>query len=521
MDKFEQLKSDFQTLKSTIAMQVDVDETAFAGMVVACICAVWGANKQLYHSDYEKAVLAVTGEDYTPAQIITAMECCYGDSKRDIAIPAFLRALCEKDKENGSSYSLCAIDGLINLLIAMAFINGDFTIEEANYLSDFEKKLTGYCMNNGITGYKYSFDIQNSVTNPNDDYWREAAPKAEEAAPEEAAKEEPTAEVSESEEDDTVVVHSLEELSEVLSNAVLNVSATEQIKEKEDKKVENLARTDKAEEQTLEQLLEELDSLVGMDNIKKDVHSLLNFIKVNRLREQRGLKVPEISYHLVFTGNPGTGKTTVARLVAQLYYKMGILQKGQLVEADRSTLVAGYLGQTAIKVQEVIKSALGGVLFIDEAYSLANEDNDSYGKEAIETLLKAMEDNRDQLVVIVAGYDELMHKFIESNPGLRSRFNKYFHFKDYNGDEMLKIFERFCEKNGYLLEEKANALLKERLDALFESRDVHFGNARTVRNVFEKAINAQANRIAMLENISDDDLSLITMADIEEALEEV
>ena len=199
---------------------------------------------------------------------------------------------------------------------------------------------------------------------------------------------------------------------------------------------------------------------------------------------------------------------------------MGLLPKGQLVEADRSTLVAGYLGQTAIKTQKVIQSALGGVLFIDEAYSLANDERDSYGKEAIETLLKAMEDHRDELVVIVAGYDDLMHKFIDSNPGLRSRFNKYFHFPDYTGDELSRIFERFCKTNGYEPDSHVNSILQERFSVMYETRMAHFGNARDVRNLFEKAIHHQADRVAQLESISDFDLITLAEEDILLAFEE-
>ncbi len=270
---------------------------------------------------------------------------------------------------------------------------------------------------------------------------------------------------------------------------------------------------------TLEGVMEELNALVGLDKVKEDVQSLMNFIRVSKLRKERGMKVPTVSYHLVFTGNPGTGKTTVARMIARLYKVMGILPKGQLVETDRSGLVAGYLGQTAIKTQEVIDKAMGGVLFIDEAYALANDKEDSFGKEAIETVLKAMEDHRDELVVIVAGYDDLMHKFIDSNPGLSSRFNKYFNFPDYDGEALLKILQRFCDSNGYTLAEDILPTLREKFNEMYEHREKHFGNARTIRNLFEHAINDQADRLATDEDITDEELTQLTSEDITSALE--
>ncbi len=269
----------------------------------------------------------------------------------------------------------------------------------------------------------------------------------------------------------------------------------------------------------LEELLKELDSLVGLDKIKQNVRSLMNLMKVRKLREEAGLKVPPISLHLVFMGNPGTGKTTVARLISQLYHAIGVLSKGQLVEVDRGSLVAGYVGQTAIKTKGVIEKAMGGVLFIDEAYSLAPEKGSAndFGHEAVETILKAMEDHRDDLVVIVAGYDEPMERFIASNPGLESRFNRWFMFPDYTGEELMAIFNMQCDKNGYKLDEDGQEFARQFFNDLYEQRDENFGNARDVRNIFENAVSIQADRIAALDAPTVDQLMAITKEDMEKA----
>jgi SpoVK/Ycf46/Vps4 family AAA+-type ATPase len=278
---------------------------------------------------------------------------------------------------------------------------------------------------------------------------------------------------------------------------------------------------DSKTQDTLESLLKELDSLVGLKQIKKDVKSLINLIKVRKLREENDLPSPPMSLHMIFTGNPGTGKTTVARLLARIYHTIGILSTGTLVEVDRSGLVAGYVGQTALKTAEAIKKAKGGILFIDEAYSLApNDSENDFGREAIEIILKCMEDSREDLIVIAAGYDEPMGRFIASNPGLESRFGKHFHFSDYLGDELYQIFLSMCSKNKYVLDKESDVYIKKVLTNMYERRDKNFGNARDVRNLFERIISRHSDRIAKLDSPTRDDLMTFIVDDIKLACNE-
>ena len=267
---------------------------------------------------------------------------------------------------------------------------------------------------------------------------------------------------------------------------------------------------------------EELEDLIGLDNVKQEVKSLANFVKLQKQRQEKGMKTPKMSYHLVFTGSPGTGKTTVARIVARIYKDLGILKTGHTVETDRSGLVAEYVGQTATKTNAIVDSALNGVLFIDEAYALVPENaSNDYGQEAISTLLKRMEDDRDKLVVIIAGYTNEMKRFIDSNPGLQSRFNRYINFPDYTAKELVRIFHMYMKKNQYTISDEADEMLKEKLDYAVEHKDRNFGNARYVRNVFEKSIQMQANRLEGKSNLSGRELTEITASDIEKAFAQV
>lgn len=273
------------------------------------------------------------------------------------------------------------------------------------------------------------------------------------------------------------------------------------------------AREELPPPEKLEDLQAELEGYVGLAAVKKEVRSLIDLVKVHQLREKNGLPVTELSLHMVFSGNPGTGKTTIARLMARIYRSLGILSKGQLVEVDRSGLVAGYVGQTALKTKKAVEKALGGVLFIDEAYALSGSSGNDFGQEAIDTILKAMEDHRRDLVVIAAGYDDLMDRFIHSNPGLESRFNRFLHFEDYSPEELLEIFKMRCKKGCYELEEEAQGLVRDFLRE--ENRDPEsFGNARGVRNVFERILVCQASRLAGMESVTREDLTRLTAADV-------
>ncbi|HKX85074.1 MAG TPA: AAA family ATPase [Flavobacterium sp.] len=276
------------------------------------------------------------------------------------------------------------------------------------------------------------------------------------------------------------------------------------------------------ENDSLEKVMAELEALIGLEEVKADIKELINLLEIQKKRKEAGLQNIDIALHTVFLGPPGTGKTTVARLLSRIFKLLGFLSNGQLYETDREGLIAGYVGQTAIKTDKVVDESIGGVLFVDEAYALnQNAMQSDYGAEAVNTILKRMEDNRDDLAVVVAGYTEPMQLFIESNPGLRSRFNRYFHFDHFKPEQLYDIFEASCKKLDFVLTEDAIDKLNETFELLYEKRDESFGNARVVRNLFEKCVQNQANRVIQIKTITRDVLRALTDEDIPEPKETV
>lgn len=276
-----------------------------------------------------------------------------------------------------------------------------------------------------------------------------------------------------------------------------------------------LATMQQEQQMRLNRLLSELDAMVGLESVKREIHDLVNLMRVKMIRKEHGLEAPSVSMHLVFAGNPGTGKTVMARKLAEIYQCIGVLETGVLVETDRSGMVAGYMGQTAELVRQKVEQAQGGILFIDEAYTLSNSAREGdYGQEAIDTLLKLMEDKRDEFAVIVAGYPREMEEFLNSNPGLRSRFNKYVYFEDYSANELYDIFLQMCAQNDYRLQLHLEEKMLYIIEKMIAKQGKKFANARTIRNFFERVVTNQANRVVTVNPSNVEELLTITEQDL-------
>jgi SpoVK/Ycf46/Vps4 family AAA+-type ATPase len=432
-----------------------------------CVIGLWSKSAAV-----DEKNVALINELYSKGQPkpkylyweLTGEICAYSMFR----VPEFFTGLVGTDRLRKTDSSRILARIMTNILLAAAAADDDVSVAEADYITTCTGALISVCDSSGVKQSKAPLNAADYITSTERSFLAD------------------------------------------INTAKQELPKTE---------VQSISAPKKGEtEPSLDELMAKLDALIGLEKIKTEVKSLVNLIKIRRLRTEHKLAVPPISLHMVFMGNPGTGKTTVARLLSGIFRALGALSKGQLVEADRSGLVAGYIGQTAIKTAEAVEKAKGGILFVDEDYSLTPGEGSTndYGHEAIEIILKAMEDNREDFVVIVAGYENLMEKFISSNPGLESRFSKYFVFEDYNEEQLHAIFLSMCEKNEYMLSDKASAAAKAMFKQLYDTRDDNFGNARDVRNIFERAVQRQSDRVAALEAPTREDLMTILPEDLPE-----
>ncbi len=435
--------------------------------------------------------------------------------------PILFQLLSLRDMEKKSGYAALFFDALVNIMLSLSYLDGHRQTVASKYLGIYFDRVSIFLANekdkSQSVDSKYIFkklcygDLLTSSSDIEDSKGDFCSYKIHHLNySKESIKPVASAEITQtvSEKRSGRRFSRQDYKNKYEEPEILEVHPKPEEVEKEDKIIGQF------HDEKLNELLDELNELVGLSGVKTEIKSLINLIKVRKMRARYKLPEIEMSYHMVFTGSPGTGKTTVARIVGQIYKELGILSKGTVTETDRSGLVAGYVGQTALKVKDVVESSLGGVLFIDEAYALNSQSGNDFGKEALDTLVKLMEDNRNDLVVIVAGYTEEMKAFLKANTGLVSRFNRFITFPDYTDEELCLIFKRMADKNGFVCDDDVITHLGEHLARLTEYQRNEFGNARGIRNLFEAMLVNQANRVVQEEIYSMEELTRLKKEDI-------